>query len=112
VGAEKLRCIAERVQCRDIYDLYELLDGGHINPLEAWELYLRKAANDLVQGKQRTPPREWAATFARRLDSYKRQWNGELRDYIPGEIPSFGSIDRRIKRHLGPVFAAANTLTR
>jgi predicted nucleotidyltransferase component of viral defense system len=70
VGAEKLRCIAERVQCRDLYDLYELLAGNFIEPLEAWELYLRKAANDLAHGKQRTPPREWAGAFARRLDTY------------------------------------------
>lgn len=105
VGAEKLRCIAERVQCRDLYDLHELLDGDHIEPLEAWALYLRKAANDLTQGKQRTPPREWAGAFAQRLGTYKRRWDGELRDYIPGEIPSFGSIERRIKRKLGPVFA-------
>ena len=107
VGAEKLRCIAERVQCRDLYDLHELLDGGHIEPLEAWELYLRKAANDLAQGKQRTSPREWAEVFARRLVSYKRLWDGELRDYIPGEISSFGNIERRVKRQLGSVFAAA-----
>jgi predicted nucleotidyltransferase component of viral defense system len=110
VGAEKLRCIAERVQCRDLYDLHELLDGEHIEPLEAWELYLRKATNDLAQGKQRTPPREWADTFARRLDAYKQRWDGELRDYIPGEIPSFGNVERRIKRQLGQVFAAAKRL--
>ncbi len=45
VGAEKLRCIAERLQCRDFLDLHELLDGHHIDPMEAWLLNLRKAAN-------------------------------------------------------------------
>ena len=30
VGAEKLRRIAERLQCRDLYDLHALLDGHHI----------------------------------------------------------------------------------
>jgi predicted nucleotidyltransferase component of viral defense system len=110
VGAEKLRCIAERVQCRDLYDLYALLDGQHIDPLEAWELYLRKAANDRAQGKQRTPPREWASTFARRLDTYKRLWDGELGDYFPATIPSFAPIERQLKRQLGPVVAAAHRL--
>lgn len=107
VGAEKLRCIAERVQCRDLYDLHELLGGGHIEPLEAWRLYLRKAAHDLAHHKQRTPPREWADVYLRRLGTYKRQWDGELQDYIPGEIPAFGTIERRIKRYLGPVVASA-----
>jgi len=58
VCAEKLRCIAERLQCRDLYDLHQLFDGNIIDPLEAWEPYLRKSANDLVQGKRRTPPRQ------------------------------------------------------
>ncbi|MDQ6948482.1 MAG: nucleotidyl transferase AbiEii/AbiGii toxin family protein [Actinomycetota bacterium] len=34
VTAEKLRCIAERLQCRDLYDMHELLDGGHVDALE------------------------------------------------------------------------------
>ena len=111
VGAEKLRCIAERAQCRDLYDLDTLLDGNYIEPLEIWELYRRKAANDLAQGKQRTPPQEWANAFSRRLDTYKRLWDKELRDFIPGDIPLFGGIERRIKRRLDPVCAAANRLS-
>jgi len=110
VCAEKLRCIAERLQCRDLYDLHQLFDGNHIDPLEAWELYLRKAANDLAQSKQRTPPRQWAGTFTRRLDAYKRHWDREPREYIPSELPAFGSIERELKRQLGPVLAAANAL--
>ncbi len=107
VGAEKLRCIAERVQCRDLYDLLELLDGEHVEPLEAWELYLRKAANDLANGNQRTPPKKWAASFERRLDAYKEQWDGELSDYLPGEIPSFRDIERRSRKLLRPVIVEA-----
>jgi predicted nucleotidyltransferase component of viral defense system len=110
VGAEKLRCIAERAQCRDLYDLHTLLDDNHIEPLEAWELYLRKAGNDRAQGKQRTSTREWADMFTRRLDTYKRQWERELQDYIPGDIPSFGNIERQIKRRLGQVLIAAKAL--
>jgi len=34
------------LQCRDLYDIHELLDDGHVDPLEAWHLYLRKAEND------------------------------------------------------------------
>jgi hypothetical protein len=43
VAAERVRCIAELLQCRDLYDLHELLDGGQVDPLEGWHLYLRKA---------------------------------------------------------------------
>jgi uncharacterized protein len=77
VGAEKVRCIAERLQCRDLYDMHELLDGGHIDPLEAWHLYLRKAENDQARGRQRTAPTEWSATFERRMTAYRGRWDGE-----------------------------------
>lgn len=110
VGGEKLRCIAERVQCRDLYDLHELLEGGHIEPLEAWELYLRKAANDLVKGKQRTPPKKWAASFEQRLDAYKDRWVEELSDYVPLEIPSFQDVERRSRKRLRRVIAEARKL--
>ena len=55
-GAEKLRCIAERVQGRDLYDLHEMLEGQQFDAMAAWHLYLRKAANDVTRGRQRTPP--------------------------------------------------------
>jgi predicted nucleotidyltransferase component of viral defense system len=109
VGAEKLRCVAERLQCRDLYDLYQLLDGQHIDALETWHLYLRKAANDVTRGRQRTPPREWAATLDRRLAGYRDRWDQELGDYL-SSVPGFGDVERRTRRHLGPVIAAARAL--
>jgi hypothetical protein len=109
VGAEKLRCVAERLQCRDLYDLHELLDGQHIDALETWHLYLRKAANDVARGRQRTPPREWAATFDRRLAAYRDRWGQELGDYL-SRVPGFGDVERWSRRHLGPVIAAARAL--
>ncbi len=110
VGAEKLRCIAERLQCRDLYDLHELLDGGHVDALEAWELYLRKAANDVARGRQRTEPARWATTFDRRLDAYRDRWAQELGDYLALDIPAFGDIERRSRRHLTSLLTAACAL--
>lgn len=109
VGAEKLRCIAERLQCRDLYDLHELLDAQHIDAMEAWHLYLRKAANDVTRGRQRTPPREWATVFDRRLAAYRDRWDQELGDYL-SSVPGFGDVERHSRRHLGPVIAAAQAL--
>lgn len=109
VGAEKLRCIAERLQCRDLYDLHELLDGQHIDAMEAWDLYLRKAANDLTRGRQGTPPREWATVFERRLTVYRDRWDHELGDYL-SSAPGFGDVERHSRRHLGPLMEAAHAL--
>jgi uncharacterized protein len=110
VSAEKVRCIAERLQCRDLYDMHELLDGGHVDALDAWHLYLRKAKNDEGRGRQRTPPREWPATFERRMAAYRERWADELGDYLPGDVPPFGDIERRMRRHLAPLLDAARQL--
>ncbi|MHB1808113.1 MAG: nucleotidyl transferase AbiEii/AbiGii toxin family protein [Solirubrobacteraceae bacterium] len=109
VAAEKLRCIAERQQCRDLFDIHELLDRELVDPLEAWHLYLRKAENDLARGRQRASPRQWSATFARRLESYRKLWDEELADYLTGEVPRFNDIERRARRRLAPLLAAAQT---
>jgi hypothetical protein len=107
VDAEKLRCIAERLQRRD---LHELLASGHVDALEVWDLYLRKAANDDAHHRQRTAPREWAATFDRRLGAYRDRWGRELGDYVGLDTPAFGDVERRRRRHLTLVLAAAHEL--
>jgi len=57
-----------------------VVDGQRTDAIEAWHLYLRKAANDAVRGRQRTPPREWATAFDRRLAAYRKLWEKELSD--------------------------------
>jgi predicted nucleotidyltransferase component of viral defense system len=109
VGAEKLRCVVERLQCRDLYDLHELFDGQQVDPMEIWHLYLRKAANDLTRGRQGTAPREWADVFDRRLTAYRDRWDRELGDYL-SSVPGFGDIERHIRRRLSPILAAARAL--
>jgi len=110
VGAEKLRCLAERLQCRDLYDLHELLGSGRVDAVEAWELYLRKTANDLARDRQRTDPRQWAAIFNRRLIAYRSRWERELGDYLALGAPPFEEIERRTRRGLAPALVAARAL--
>ena len=109
VGAEKLRCIADRVQCRDLFDIHHLLDAQLIEPMESWELYLRKAENDKVNGKQRTSPGQWAHMFGRRLGAYQRSWTQELGEYM-SDVPPFDTVERQTSRLLRPVVAAAGNL--
>jgi uncharacterized protein len=110
VAAEKLRCMSERVQCRDFCDTNDLLCGGDLDALEIWHLYLRKAANDVVRGKQRTPPARWAQTFERRLDTYSERWDGELGEYL-ADVPRFDDVRRQTLRELAPVIDAARSLS-
>jgi hypothetical protein len=109
VGAEKLRCIAERLQCRDLFDLHSLLAGRYVDPLETWHLYLRKAANDQLRSRQRTPPKKWADTFERRLGAYRGRWDQELGDYLRS-VPGFNDVERQSRRQLAPVISAAQAM--
>lgn len=43
IAAEKLRCIMQRLQCRDLYDLYELLVVCGVDAEAIWPLFERKA---------------------------------------------------------------------
>jgi len=87
-----------------------LLSGGDVDPLEAWHLYLRKSEHDRGCGRQRTSPREWSATFERRMTAYRARWDGELGDYLPGDVPAFVDIERRSRRRLAPLLEAARAL--
>ena len=91
--------------------MQRLLDGGHVDPLEAWHLYLRKTENDRGRGRQRTSPRAWSATFERRMVAHRIRWDEELGDYLPGEIPAFGDVERRSRRYLTPLLEAARYIS-
>jgi predicted nucleotidyltransferase component of viral defense system len=112
VAAEKVRCIAERLQCRDLYDIHELLISGDVDPLEAWNLYLQKAENDRIHGKQRKSPSEWSETFERRIFEYDKRWKAELDDYLPNGVPSFDAVKRVTRRKLASLLNAADGIAR
>ncbi len=65
---------------------------------------------DVAHHGQRTPPREWAATFDRGLGAYRDRWDRELGDYLGLDTPAFGDIERRSRRHLTLVLATARAL--
>ena len=42
-SAEKLRCVIQRTQCRDLFDMHRLFFVEGIDPLETWPVFERKA---------------------------------------------------------------------
>jgi predicted nucleotidyltransferase component of viral defense system len=109
VGAEKIRSVTQRSQCRDLFDLHELLEGAYIDPLEVWDLYRRKVTHDIGRGNQRVPPGRWADAFENRLVSYRARWEREMGNYL-ADVPPFDGIERRIRRHLVALIDAARRL--
>jgi hypothetical protein len=91
--------------------MHQLLDGGHVDPLEAWHLYLRKAENDRGRGRQRTSPGEWSTTFERRMAACRIRWDEELGEYIQGGMPLFRNVERQNRRYLAPLLDAAHRIS-
>ena len=96
VTAEKLRCVLQRLQCRDLFDLHRLLVDEGVILDEAWPQYVKKTAH---KGQDPTSlPRRWA----KRIEAYQAQWDTEMPQYI-AEVPSFDKVKRETERELRSV---------
>lgn len=99
VVAEKLRCVIQRVQCRDLFDLNELLVNNAIPIDEAWDMFERKARHRNID------PAVFSSRFDERLVRYRRLWIDELEQHVPDDPPPFESTERAVRRalrgHLG-----------
>lgn len=95
VAAEKLRCLLQRVLCRDVFDLHYALETGRIVVAECWEVFERKAAH---RGKD-------PAALLARLDELEGRlrapWREELSDYMQ-DPPDFETVWRELRRQLRP----------
>ena len=87
------RCILQRLQCRDFYDLYILLYVERVDPQEAVELFRRKARHlDLN-------PDTFGDRYELQIPRYKARWADELGNYMR-EVPPFNEVERRVKQAL------------
>jgi hypothetical protein len=50
------------------------------------------------------------ATFERRMAVHRERWDTELGEYLPDDVPPFGDVERRTRRHLAPLLHAAPQL--
>lgn len=93
VAAEKLRCVIQRVQCRDLYDLHELTQNLGV------EL---SGVRNLFEGKARVKgidPAIFPDRFAERIARYAERWNVEMGEYLAAP-PPFDRVIRVVRRHL------------
>jgi uncharacterized protein len=91
-AAEKLRCVVQRLQCRDLYDIYELFVMRGLDPGFVWPLFERKATH------RRIDPGLFATRFEERLPQYKARWTNELSDHVAGDPPEFEKLLRAVRR--------------
>jgi len=92
-AAEKLRCVIQRLLCRDISDLHRLFVRERIDVEVVWPMFEEKARARDVD----------SARFAERLSArephYRRRWEEELSDLEPGIAP-FDQVLRELRRTL------------
>lgn len=93
VGAEKLRCVIQRLQCRDPFDLHRLLVEEGVEIEDAWPLFAQKAEHKGLD------PDIFDDRFDARESEYKRRWTQELSEHT-SEVPHFDQTLRELRREL------------
>jgi predicted nucleotidyltransferase component of viral defense system len=93
-AAEKLRCVIQRLQCRDLYDIHELFVVRGLDPSFVWPLFERKARH------RQLDPSLFQTRFEERLPQYKARWTNELSVHVPDEPPQFEKLLRAVRRAL------------
>jgi len=93
IAAEKLRCVIQRVQCRDLYDLFRLVEDVDVALAEVRPLFERKT---LAKGLDPTSFRD---RFEDRVARYGQRWSNEMRDHV-ADPPRFTDVVRVVRRQL------------
>jgi hypothetical protein len=94
IAAEKLRCVIQRSQCRDLFDLFQLVDNLGVALAEIRPLFERKAEAESLD------PALFRRRFEERLPEYERLWIDEMSEHLPDEPPDFDGVVRIVRRHL------------
>ena len=93
VLVEKMRTVMQRMQARDFYDIWYLLEvhGMDIN------FYLEEFANKCSTKKLN--PADFQKKLAERLPQYKGRWQSSMNEQIKN-LPNFEQVEREVMRHL------------
>jgi predicted nucleotidyltransferase component of viral defense system len=93
VLVEKLRSVMQRMQARDFYDIWYLLEQ---HGMEA-DFYLnefgKKCANKGLN------PADFPKKLTERLPQYRGRWKSSMNEQIQN-LPDFGQVEREVQKHL------------
>jgi predicted nucleotidyltransferase component of viral defense system len=93
IAAEKLRCIIQRVQSRDIYDIFRLIEDVDVDFAGVRPLFERKTNAKGID------PASFEERFKDRLDRYKTRWETEMPEHV-ADPPRFDDVVRVVRRRL------------
>ena len=90
---EKLRCVMQRLECRDLYDIWFLLTEAGIDVAEIRHDFERKVQHRGLD------PNTFAQRFEQRIESYTQRWKDELVLYMT-PVPDINQVVREVRRNL------------
>lgn len=93
VLVEKMRTVMQRMQARDFYDIWYLLE---VHGMDA-NFHLKEFANKCVSKKLN--PADFPKKLAERLPQYKGRWGSSMSEQIQN-LPNFDQVEREVQRHL------------
>jgi hypothetical protein len=94
IAGEKLRCVIQRLQCRDLYDLFLLFEEAQVDAAEAATVFRSKAEHRGID------PYALSSRYPARIEQYRERWEAELREHVPGRVPHFTEVERQVTRVL------------
>lgn len=93
VLVEKMRSVMQRMQARDFYDLWYLLEQ------HGMEVDFYKSEFESKCKSKEINPADFPKKLAERLPQYKGRWQSSMSDQIK-DLPDFDQIEREVQRHL------------
>ena len=94
IAGEKLRCVMQRVQCRDLLDLWFLFENTEVDSEEAAHVFLQKAKHRGLNSER------FKTIYEDRLQQYRDRWTNELESFVLGDVPQFNQVERMVSRYL------------
>lgn len=91
--AEKMRSMMQRLQCRDLYDVWYLLEHAGVDPSEI------KADFEAKTRHRNFDPDDFPQRFEKRLAEYRQRWTRELSPYM-SDLADVDRVIRQTSRHL------------
>jgi uncharacterized protein len=93
VLVEKMRTVMQRMQARDFYDIWYLLEAHGMDA----DLYMNEFETKCKsKGLEHT---DFPKKLTERLPQYKGRWQSSLSEQIK-DLPDFDKVEREVKKHL------------
>lgn len=90
---EKLRCVMQRMQPRDYYDIWYLLEVHDMNVEFLTTEFINKCESKELD------PADFYKKLEQKLPQYKARWEKSMSDQIK-DLPDFDQVQREVQRHL------------